>query len=142
MWENLLRDRCGMSYKINYNKDHGYIAVTIEGELTLSTFKELTAEVIGFVERYKCNHILNDLRHARLTGKTFEIYNMPKSARQAGVGSYLKRAFVVSELSLDIHFLETVFLNQGHIVKMFTDINAALNWLLNKEKISKDESGH
>jgi hypothetical protein len=123
-----------MSYKINYNKEQDYIAVTIEGEFTLSTIKELAADVAGFVERYNCNHILNDLRHARLTEETLDIYNMPKNAIHAGLGSYLKRALVVSEFSSNFRFLETVFINQGHIVKMFTGIDDALHWLLNKEK--------
>ena len=73
------------------------------------------------------------MRHAKLTEETLDIYNMPKSARQAGIEHRFKRALVVSELSSDFHFLETVFINQGHIVKMFTDFDAALHWLLNKE---------
>jgi len=64
---------------------------------------------------------------------------MPRCTRQVGVEPHIKRALVVSELSPDFHFLETVFINQGHIVKVFTDINAALQWLLNKEKTIKDE---
>lgn len=142
MWEILLRDRCEMSYKINYNKDQGYITVTVEGELTLSTLQELSADVVSFVERYNCNYILIDLRHARLTEETLDIYNMPKSARRAGVGPYLKRALMVSELSSNFRFLETVFLNQGHIIKLFTEFEDALHWLLNKEKMTKDEPGN
>lgn len=130
-----------MSYKINYNKEQDYITVTVEGEFTLSTFKELAADVAVYIERHGCKHILNDLRLARLTENTLDIYNMPKSAKQAGVGSYLKRAMVVSELSSNFRFLETVFINQGHNVKMFTVMDDALQWLLNKEKSIKDESG-
>ena len=122
-----------MSYKINYNKEQGYIAVTIEGDFALSILKELAADIAEFTERYNCNRILNDMRHARLTEDTFNIYNMPKIASQAGVEPRFKRALVVNELSSDYHFLETVFVNQGHIVKIFTDFDAALHWLLNKE---------
>jgi len=122
-----------MSYKINYDKEQDYIAVTIEGDFGLSTIKELAADIAGSVKRYNCNRILNDMRHARLTEGTFNIYNMPKIASRAGVEPRFKRALVVSKLSSDYHFLETVFVNQGHIVKVFTDIDAALRWLLNKE---------
>ena len=127
-----------MSYKINYNKEQDYIAVTIEGEITLSTVTEPAADVARFAERYNCNRVLNDLRHAMLTDRTLDIYNMPKAARQAGVRSSLKRALVVSELSSNFRFLETVFINQGHIVKLFTTMEDALQWLLNKEKSAKD----
>ena len=129
-----------MSYKINYDKEKGYIAVTTEGDFALSTLKELAADIAGFVERYNCNRILNDMRRARLTEGTFNIYNMPKIASRAGIEPRFKRAMVVNELSSDYHFLETVFVNQGHIVKIFTDIDAALRWLLNKET-TKGEPG-
>ena len=122
-----------MSYKIKYKKEQGYIAVTVEGNFALSTLKKMAADIAGFTERYNCNRILSDMRHTRLTENTFNIYNMPKIASQAGIEPRFKRALVVDELSSDYHFLETVFVNQGHIVKIFTDINAALHWLLNKE---------
>jgi len=130
-----------MAYKINYNKEQNYIRVTVDGDFSLSTGKELAADVASFVKRYNCNLVLNDLRHARLTQGTLDIYQMPKITRQVGIETHIKRALVVSEVSSDFHFLETVFINQGHIVKIFTDINAALQWLLNKEKTTKDEPG-
>jgi len=122
-----------MPYKINYNREHGYIAVTVEGEFALSNLEELAADITRLTKRYSCNRILNDMRHASLTKDTLDIYHMPKKAKQAGIVPGLKRALIVSELSSDFHFLETVFVNQGHIVKLFTDIDAARSWLLNKE---------
>jgi hypothetical protein len=55
---------------------------------------------------------------------------MPKTASTSGIDTHCKRALVVSEQSSDFHFLETVFINQGHNVKMFTDIEEAMSWLL------------
>ena len=119
-----------MSYKINYEKEGDYIAVTVEGDFTLSNLKDLAAEVTKFTKQYSCNRILNDMRQAQLTKGTIDIYNMPKTARSSGIDTYCKRALVVSEQSSDFHFLETVFRNQGHNVKLFTDIDAAMSWLL------------
>ena len=129
-----------MSYKISYNKSQGYIAVTVEGEFALSTLKHLATDIAGLVESYNCNRILNDMRHAKLTEATLDIYNMPKIASQAGIGPRLKRALVVSELSPNFYFLETVFVNQGHIVRLFTNIDKALQWLLNKENPKHEPS--
>jgi len=122
-----------MSYEINYNKEQNYIAVTIEGEFSLSTLKELSARVAGFIEQYDCKRILNDMRQASLTSNSFNIYKMPRIVSQAGIEPRCRRALVVSKMTPDFHFLETVFINQGHIVKMFTEIDAALRWLLTKE---------
>ena len=82
----------------------------------MSTHKKLAADVVEFIERYTCSFILNDMRHARITRDTFDIYNMPKSASQAGIGPQYKRALIVNERTSDFHFLETVFVNRGHIV--------------------------
>ena len=119
-----------MPYKINYEKDLDYIAITIEGDFSLSPLKELAVDVDRSIDRYKCNRILNDMRPANLSKGAIDIYNMPKAARRAGIEIACKRALVVREQSTDFHFLETVFLNQGHNVKMFTDINEAMHWLL------------
>ena len=121
-----------MPYKIIYEKEGDYISVTVEGDFALSNLKGLAAEIAKSIEQYGSNHILNDMRQAKLTEGTIDIYNMPKTASSSGIDTYCKRALVVSEQSSDFHFLETVFLNQGHNVKMFTDIEEAISWLLNK----------
>ena len=56
-------------------------------------------------------------------------YNMPETALKAGVGRGIKRALVAKNLN-DFHFLETVFLNRGNIVKLFDNIDEAREWLL------------
>jgi hypothetical protein len=122
-----------MSYKIDYVKEQDYIVVTIEGSFALSTLKELAENIAQFSEQYGCNRILNDMRQAELVKGTTDIYNMPKTAKRAGVDTQFRRALVVKELSSEFYFLETVFINQGHNVRMFMDIDEALHWLLDKE---------
>jgi hypothetical protein len=121
-----------MPYKVYYEEEGDYLSVTVEGDFALSTLKDLAADVAKSIAQYGCNRILNDMRRAKLTTGTIEIYNMPKTASASGMNSYCKRALVVREKSSDFHFLETVFLNQGHNVKMFTDIEEAMSWLLNR----------
>jgi hypothetical protein len=136
----LSRDGYSMPYKINYEKEQNYIEVTVEGDFALSTLKDLATDVAKFIDQYGCNRVLNNMRQAKLTEDSLDIYNMPQSANNAGIVHRHKRALVVSEHSSDFHFLETVFINQGHNVKMFTDINEAMYWLLDKEK-PKHEPG-
>ena len=54
---------------------------------------------------------------------------MPKNALDSGVGLGVKRALVVQDLSRDSRFLETVFVNQGNIVRLFDDLEPAEEWL-------------
>ena len=118
-----------MPYTIHYERERDYIAVTVEGDFELESLKDLAEHVAKVIEKHGCNRILNDMRHAKLVKGTLDIYNMPKTARASGINTYCKRALVVSEQSSDFHFLETVFINQGHRVKMFTDIEDAKSWL-------------
>ena len=121
-----------MPYKIAYEKENKYILIIVEGDFALPMLKNLAADVARYIEQHGCNRILNDMRQAKLTKGTIDIYNMPKIASASGIDTHCKRALVVSEHSSDFHFLETVFINQGHNVKMFTDIEEAMSWLLNK----------
>ena len=57
---------------------------------------------------------------------------MPATATKAGVARDMKRALVVGNKSKEFFFLETMFINRGHIVKMFENINDAKAWLFEK----------
>ena len=50
-------------------------------------------------------------------------------AKKAGVSQFTRRAIVVGNRSTEFHFLETVFINQGHQVRMFAKIEDAKEWL-------------
>jgi len=107
--------------------------VTVQGELDLPLLQRIAKDVSKIIEREGCNRILNDLRNARATKKTMEIYNMPNTAKRAGVTQACKRALVVAEETTDFHFLETVFINQGHQVRIFTNIGDAKAWLFDEQ---------
>ncbi|OQY42001.1 MAG: hypothetical protein B6242_16655 [Anaerolineaceae bacterium 4572_78] len=118
-----------MSYTVTHNKNTNCILVSIEGELNLPLFVEMAKEVAHYFKEYGCRHVLNDLRHARLVESITDIYTMPKHASKIGITSSVKRALVVSGSFEEFHFLETVFVNQGNMVKMFNNINDAQQWL-------------
>ena len=59
---------------------------------------------------------------------------MPEQALKAGVCRTIKRALVVNGAFSEFRFLETVFINQGNIVKMFNSIDDAKGWLFDEEK--------
>jgi hypothetical protein len=119
-------------YSIHYDQENDFILITVQGELDLPLLQEMASGVAKMIHQVGCNRILNDLRKARMTDTTVDIYNMPKTAQQAGVVRVCKRALVVSEETSNFHFLETVFVNQGHQVRLFTEITEAKEWLFGK----------
>ncbi|MCK4537180.1 MAG: hypothetical protein KAV42_00140 [Candidatus Krumholzibacteria bacterium] len=122
-----------MPCSITYNPETECILVSVEGEFDLALFDSMAAEVARCIDENDCRLILNDLRHASLTEHVAGIYSMPEHALKEGIGRGVKRALVVSGTLSEFWFLETVFLNQGNIVKLFNKIDDAKRWLFEKK---------
>ncbi|MBI9048589.1 MAG: hypothetical protein JEZ00_04165 [Anaerolineaceae bacterium] len=122
-----------MAYTVKYSHEKDYIFVIINGEFSLLVFKRVAADVANIVAETDCKRILNDMRGAELTVNTFDIYSMPESAQQSGVSLFLRRALIVGKRASEFSFLETVFLNQGHMVKLFANYEEGEKWLFEDE---------
>ena len=118
-----------MTYSIDYCDDKECIKVAIRGELTLDLLQKIARDVATLANTNHCYRIINDLREAMLTAKAFEVLSMPQSAQQSGVKQTFQRALIVGDRKETFKFLETVFINQGHIVKMFSTCEEGLAWL-------------
>lgn len=125
-----------MPYSVTYDKKTDCIFVSVEGELTLSLFDSMAEEAARCLNEYGCRRILNDLRNARPTKSVLDIYTMPERALNLGVVRTVKRALVVGRTFSEFRFLETVFINQGNIVRLFNSIDEAKQWLLGAEAVS------
>jgi len=118
-----------MPYTVDYNKSSECIYVSVDGNMDLSLFGGMAVEVGKCIKEHECGKILNDLRRAVLPESVGDIYYMPKKALDAGVCRSIKRALVVSGAFDDYKFLETVFVNQGNVVRLFNSIEDAEQWL-------------
>lgn len=117
-----------MSYSLAFDPESKCILVSVSGELNLQTLKNIASEVSVFLDKHSCICILNDLRKATMA-KPSSTYSMPEVAVKAGVNRAVRRALVTKNLN-DFHFLETVFINRGNVVKLFDNINEARAWLM------------
>lgn len=117
-----------MTYTVNFDEKSECIMVAVSGLLDLQLLQNLAADVSALIKKHGCKRILNDMRKAILKNDA-ETFFMPKQAERSGVMPWCKRAIVVSDKNTNFKFLETVFTNQGHQVKIFTDINEAKRWL-------------
>ena len=123
-----------MPYEIYYDSIKECIMVSVQGELDLALLESMASSVVEIVREVGCKRILNDLRKSWVTEATIDIYNMPETAKQAGVFQACKRALVIGEKTKDFRFLETVFVNQGHQVRMFTGMAEAEEWLFGQRE--------
>ena len=123
-----------MPYSVKYNQKKDCIMVAVQGELNLPTLQNMASEVSEIVNRTDCRMILNDLREVELPAGPFDIIKMPDTAKDAGVTPSCKRALIVGDRASNFRFLETVFINKGHMVKMFADRDSAETWLYGKSE--------
>jgi len=119
-----------MSYTIDYNEENDFVCVTVTGDFSLASMREMASTVGAVLSERGSRRILNNMLDTVLTESVSEAYYMPAMALKHGVHRSVKRALVVKEITQEFLFLETVFLNSGNIVKMFTDIGDAKQWLL------------
>ena len=122
-----------MPHKITYDPKKECIRVEVQGELNLQLLQSMASDVAEIVKERGYKYILNDLRKAKIVESAFNIYEMPKTAKKAGVTHICKRALIVGDRASEFHFLETVFLNQGHPVKMFVKTEDAEEWLFGEK---------
>ena len=106
--------------------------VTITEELDLPMLQQMAAEVAKTCQETGVSRVLNDLRGADPPKSIIDVYNMPQMAQKVGVSQFCRRAIVVGNRKVEFHFLETVFINQGHQVRMFDEIEDAKKWLLRR----------
>ncbi|KAB2888787.1 MAG: hypothetical protein F9K32_15225 [Desulfobulbaceae bacterium] len=118
-----------MKYTLSYDQKRDIIVGRIEGEMVPALVKEMASEFAGLVRSSGCHRLLNDLRGARITPSTFDIYSMPRIVDERELPLTCRRALVISEEAEDFRFLETVSVNYGQQVRIFTDPAAAVEWL-------------
>lgn len=125
-----------MPYTIDYDLDADIIMVTVSGELDLQSLQDMAKSVAKLVEETGCKRVQNDLRDATAAQLAIEIYHMPTIASDSGVEAQIQRALVVGDKASEFYFLETMFINRGHFVKMFADARAAKAWLIGGDDAS------
>ncbi len=119
-----------MPYTISYDNADNFITVSVSGELDLPLLKKMATDVAKLGKAKNCARILNDLRNAKPPKGALAVYNMPEAATNSGIIQKVKRALVVGDKTSDFYFLETVFINRGHRVRMFANMDDAKAWLL------------
>jgi hypothetical protein len=121
-----------MPYTLSYENASGCIVVTVTGKLDLPLLQSLASDVSEIMQKREHICILNDLRQATPAEGALDIYQMPDLVKKSGVHHSCKRAIVVGDKTSEFYFLETMFINRGHQVKMFANMDDAKNWLFKK----------
>lgn len=118
-----------MSYDVYFDNEQNCIIGKYSGILDMNAIKQNVLQVIIKSEEHKCKLFLNDLREAESQLSTIEIYNLPMFMSNVGISWAWRHAVLISKRTDSYRFFETVSVNRGMAVKIFTDIQAAMEWL-------------
>ncbi len=126
-----------MEVELEYLEEYGIIKTIIRGDIHEKDMLEARAQVREFVANRKAHLFLDDLREAKFLSSVIEIYDMPKKAEMGnrlmeGDGYLIKGALLVKQIDDAYKFLDNVFNNRGLKLRIFTDLENAIKWLLEK----------
>ncbi len=130
--------QCGdilMSYTFSY-EEPGYIKLLYEGDADLGDLREVITQGVSLAVKQNCFRVLSDFRLMRLHLSAMDIFSIPAKqilqAQEMNVQYFkYKRTMVVPAADFESYkFFENVAVNRSHNIKVFTDFDEALAWLL------------
>jgi len=128
-----------MKYELKYDEERDLILGQVRGGFDSSVVSQMVSDLGDMIRKRGCYRFLNDLRDAKITSETFDIYRMPRNVAKSKEAVRCRRAILVNPPLEDFLFLETASVNMGHQFKIFTDPDAALEWLQGREPMASEK---
>jgi len=126
-----------MPYTLNY-EEAGFIRLFYEGDANLKEMKAVIAQGVALAEEKDCVRVLSDFRAMKLNLSMMDLFSIPRNqisqSKELNIPFYkFRRAVVVPKEDFENYkFFENVAVNRSHQVKIFTDPEDAISWLLQK----------
>ena len=127
-----------MTFKVEYDESSDCVIGVFAGRLDTESMSEYAKEIARVSAKHNCRRFLNDLREAEIGLSTLDIHGLPKILQEFTQGAAFDRSWRRAILApkgkdvRDYDFFETVAGNQGHTVKVFADLDKAMDWLLER----------
>jgi hypothetical protein len=121
-----------MPYEIDYLEDEKIVTIKNRGEILFEDLLEQTKEALELARRKNATLFLSDNILLENKAKTFEIYELPKIYDELGASRNNKLAVLIRKgghTTKDARFFETICLNRGWNVRLFTSYDDAKAWL-------------
>ena len=126
-----------MTHIVIYNSELHIVESRLQGDMTLGEVDEIITKTAKIAKENDCRLIFNDFREVSRKLSILQIYELPDRIRTIftsfgiNVGLY-KRANVVAKDWDEYIFHENVMINRGQKEKVFTDMDEAKKWLMDK----------
>lgn len=123
-------------FTVEYDSQEEIVRVEMRGEFDAALLSASTSAFVEEVRRSGCTRILMNHLHAKPKLSVIEQYERPTVAAKLGVPRHSRIAIVCQEFDQLYQFIETVGVNQGFSVKVFTEMEAALHWLKRRNSLA------
>jgi hypothetical protein len=123
-----------MEYSIKTSDEGDYIILTVVGEFTAKTFMKCIIESHNLGREMGIRNFLVDVTNAKNVDSAMGTYEFAYSdmKKTEGVDPLARVAGLVSPDDHSHDFVETASSNAGMFLKLFTDPNKAIDYLLRK----------
>ena len=118
-----------MNREFKYLEDKDIVLVRTSGSYKLEDELETVKKAISLLKEHNCNRCIFDHRATNVIARTMRSYERPKVYKDLGLDRSVRTAIVYRELNNDYEFYENVCQNRGWDIKIFTDYDAAIDWL-------------
>ena len=112
-------------------KKHDFLFVKVKGYRSIDSIKDATKQITEKCHKQKCSKVLVDVRdfHERINFS--DIFDLVSKDLPDIIKNRIKQVAIVDVEGHNFNkeFFENVAVNRGHNVKIFTDINDAMEWL-------------
>jgi len=125
-----------MPWKLSYLEDLKIVKTVYTEPAKLEELMEAVAANIIVAKEKQTNLFLGDCTALTETGETMDIYELGLFIESLQANWAIKEAIVApinrKNVVKDLHFFETVAQNRMIMVRLFEDIEVAIDWLLAK----------
>lgn len=135
-----------MSHTVIYNSELRIIESKLQGDMTLGEVDQIASKIAQIAKEKDCHLILMDFCSISRKLSMIQIYELPDRVKNIfssfGINiSHVRRANVAANDLDDYIFHENVMVNRGQNEKVFTEINQAMNWLIETSTPQQDRPG-
>ncbi len=126
-----------MQYSITYNNEKQFILITLVGEIDIPIMQKAINEADQVIIEHQCNRIIGDFRETLFSAGTLDILHLYEFWIKTLKANHIaptesKRVIFIKpdQKNWDnFHFFETISVNRNSRVKIFYDLDKAVEWI-------------
>jgi len=118
-----------MKFTVHYDPENRHLVARLIGTLDKKTIGQYAQAIVQAGMENNCRNLLNDLSQVRVDMSVADISHLPELLNSMGIDSSWKRAVVFHGNHDIFRFLETRMIDEGQLVRVFQDHEAAIAWL-------------